>query len=95
MIRPKIVSNPKILRGKPIISGTRISVELIMDLLSANLTTDQIIKEYPHLTKESVLAAINFAKNAVQKEEIHPIVKKGDEIIFLSERGFAILKWCH
>ena len=83
-MQSKIISDPAILRGKPIISGTRISVELIMDLLAAGLTVDKILEEYPHLTKVAIFAAITFAKNAVQREEIYPLVEKNGQIVFHS-----------
>ncbi len=56
----RIVFNPKILAGKPIINikGTRISVEFILELLSSGMSVQEIIKEYPHLRKEDILASI-------------------------------------
>lgn len=77
-----IISNPKILSGKPIIEGTRISVELILNLLKAGLETKDILKEYPQLKKRDVQAAIAFAAARIKKEEIYPIVKKNGEILF-------------
>ncbi|MBM3777261.1 MAG: DUF433 domain-containing protein [Acidimicrobiia bacterium] len=49
-----MVADPDVLVGKPVIKGTRISVELVMDLLSAGYTTDQIIEQYDHLTREDI-----------------------------------------
>lgn len=66
----RIEINPKILAGKPIIKGTRISVEFILELLSSGMSSDDIVREYPHLSKEDVLAAINYAANVVKHEEI-------------------------
>ena len=66
----RIVFNPKILNGKPIIRGTRISVEFILELLASGMTQDDIIKEYKHLKKEDVLAAIEFAAKSVKHEEV-------------------------
>lgn len=82
MVEPKIIYNPEILKGKPIISGTRISVELIMDLLAGGLTVEQILAEYPHLTRASVFAAISFAKSLVQNEDIYQIVEKNGQVVF-------------
>lgn len=65
----KIVSDPKILSGKPVIAGTRISVELIMNFLSAGMSVDDILKEYTELKKSEVLAAIEYAKKLVKKHE--------------------------
>ena len=66
----RIVFNPKILNGKPIIRGTRISVEFILELLASGMTQDDIIKEYKHIKKEDVLAAIEFAAKSVKHEEV-------------------------
>lgn len=82
MRKTVIASNPKILGGKPIIAGTRISVGLIMDLLKTGLETKDILKEYPQLKKRDVRAAIAFAASRVKREEIHPIVRKNGEILF-------------
>jgi len=56
-----IVSDPDIMMGKPVISGTRITVELILEKLSAGETIEQIINSYPRITKEGIQAALSFA----------------------------------
>lgn len=61
MTTARIVSDPKILFGKPVIAGTRISVELIMEELGAGTSVEELLTDYPHLTREDVLAAIDFA----------------------------------
>jgi len=53
-----IESNPEILGGKPVIKGTRIPVSLIFELISLNYSLDQIIEEYPSLSKETILNII-------------------------------------
>ena len=52
--KDRIVKNPQILVGKPTVKGTRISVELITDLLKGGHTRDEIIEEYPHITPEDI-----------------------------------------
>ena len=64
----QVTAHPDILGGKPIIAGTRISVELILGLLANGVTQREIIKEYPSLTKESIKAALEFAQAAVKNE---------------------------
>lgn len=64
-----IVQNSKILGGKPIIIGTRISVEIILELLSSGMEISDILKEYPMLTKEKIKAAIDYAAKIMGKEE--------------------------
>lgn len=60
MSQSLIVSNPKILGGKPVISGTRISVELILDRIASGMSTKEILKDYPHLKTNQIQAAISF-----------------------------------
>lgn len=67
MAKARIVSNPKILGGKPIIAGTRISVELIMNFLGAGMSIRDITTEYSELKKAEVIAAIEYATNLVTK----------------------------
>lgn len=69
-ISNRIVVDNEILAGKPIIKGTRISVELILDLLSSGMSIEDILKEYPHLKKIDVLAAIAYATKILKHEEL-------------------------
>lgn len=64
----QIISNPKILGGKPIIVGTRISVELILDRIASGMSVKDILKDYPHLTTKQIQAAISYAKKLVIKK---------------------------
>jgi len=66
----RIVFDPKILAGKPIINGTRMSVEFILELLSSGMSVSEIIKEYPHLKREDVLAAIEYAAKTIKHEDL-------------------------
>jgi len=56
-----ITCDPGILAGKPVIRGTRISVALILKLFSSGWTLERILDNYPHLTREGVLAALDYA----------------------------------
>ncbi|MBI2541344.1 DUF433 domain-containing protein [Candidatus Woesearchaeota archaeon] len=56
----RVVFNPKILNGKPIIKGTRVSVKFILELPAGGTDQDDLLKEYNHLKKEDVLAALEF-----------------------------------
>ncbi|MDO8429652.1 MAG: DUF433 domain-containing protein [Candidatus Daviesbacteria bacterium] len=64
-----IIQDSSILGGKPIIAGTRMSVEIILELISSGMEKDEIIKEYPFLTKKQIQAAVNYAAKLVGKEE--------------------------
>ena len=64
-----ITHDSEILGGKPIIAGTRMSVEVILEFLAGGMEVKDLLKEYPFLTKEQIQAAINFATKLVGKEE--------------------------
>jgi uncharacterized protein (DUF433 family) len=59
----RIVSNPDIFSGKPTIKGTRISVELILGCFANEWSFDDILKSYPHITREDILAALAYARH--------------------------------
>lgn len=67
MSKAKIISDPRILGGKPVIKGTRISVELIMNFLSAGMDVDAILQEYPELKRDEIQLAINYASKLVKQ----------------------------
>ena len=64
-----IHQDPKVLRGKPVFIGTRIAVEMILEELAAGDSEDQILKSYPHLTHEHVLAALAYAAASLRRDE--------------------------
>lgn len=63
-----------IMVGKPVIKGTRITVELILRRLAAGESPKDIIQHYPHLTKEDVAAAIAYAREMIEEQQIYPLV---------------------
>lgn len=73
--RDRIVSNPEILVGKPVIKGTRISVELILGWLANGWTHEQILEAYPNITREDILAALAFATERLHEEDYIPLPK--------------------
>ncbi len=70
MDHPRIVSNPAVMMGKPVIRGTRITVELILRTLAAGHSIDFILDQYEHLTREDVLAALEFAASYMADEVV-------------------------
>lgn len=68
-----IVSNPNILMGKPVIAGTRITVELILEKLAAGETIEQVLEAHPRLTRPAVQAALQFAAQALRADVIYPV----------------------
>ncbi|AQG78970.1 DUF433 domain-containing protein [Spirosoma montaniterrae] len=63
-----IIRNPAVMMGKPTIAGTRITVELIVRKLAGGFTIDDILGMYPHLSREQVLAALDYAANLIAHE---------------------------
>ena len=68
-----IVSDPKVMMGKPVIRGTRITVEGIVERLGAGETIEAIVAVHPRLTREAVLAAVSFAAEALKADVVYPI----------------------
>jgi uncharacterized protein (DUF433 family) len=65
-IQDAIEVNPKIMMGKPVIKGTRITVELILEKLSHGETLEDLLEAYPHLTKEKIQSALGFAAETLK-----------------------------
>jgi uncharacterized protein (DUF433 family) len=70
-----IVSDPRVMMGKPVIAGTRITVELILEKLAAGETVEQILDAHPRLTKEAIQAALAFATEALRADVVYPLVE--------------------
>lgn len=71
-----IQSNPSIMMGKPVVAGTRITVELILEKLAAGETIDQLLEAHRRLTREGVLAALDFAGKALRADIVYPLPQK-------------------
>jgi uncharacterized protein (DUF433 family) len=70
-----IVSDPNVMMGKPVIAGTRITVELILEKLAAGETVEQILEAHPRLTREAIQAALAFAAEALQADVVYPVAE--------------------
>lgn len=68
-----IVSNPKVMMGKPVIRGTWVTVELILEKFAAGYTEDEILRAFPHITREGIRAALGFAAEALQASVLYPL----------------------
>jgi uncharacterized protein (DUF433 family) len=68
--RDFIESRPDVMLGKPVIKGTRITIELILKKLSEGATVQQLIAGYPFLNQESILAAISYASDVISTETL-------------------------
>ncbi len=68
-----IESNPSVMMGKPVVKGTRITVEHILEKLAAGETIDQLLNAHPRLTRDAVLAAIEFGARALRADIVYPL----------------------
>lgn len=69
----RITMNPKVSFGKPTIRDMRYPVEVILDLLAAGMSTDDVLNDYPDLEKEDIQACILFAKETLSMKSIHKV----------------------
>lgn len=67
----RIVVNPKIMLGKPVIKGTRLTVEIIIEKIAYSATIEDILKDYPFLTKDDIKAALLYAAKRLAHEEVY------------------------
>jgi uncharacterized protein (DUF433 family) len=69
----RIVVDPKILAGKPVVRGTRLAVEFILELLAAGQSESDILANYPGLTREDILACLSYASYLAHEYKAFPI----------------------
>ena len=69
----RIASDPKVMLGKPVIKGTRITVETLLNKLAAGETENQLLESYPRLQREDIRAVYAFAAQALRADVIYPI----------------------
>lgn len=72
----EIISDPAVMLGKPVIAGTRLTVEMILRKLGAGESMEQILESHPRLTRDGIQAAIQYAADAVSTEVRLPVVKR-------------------
>lgn len=65
--------NPRVLTGKPVIKNTRLAVEFILQMLAAGVSMEEILANYPALTREDILACIAYAVDIVSSEQVYPL----------------------
>jgi uncharacterized protein (DUF433 family) len=80
MAKSLITSDPTVMMGKPVVAGTRITVELILEKLASGESVEQIISAHPRLTPETVRAALAFAASALKSDVVYPVEKPADEL---------------
>lgn len=72
--RERIVIDPNILVGKPVVKGTRLAVEFIVDLLAQGWPESEVLRNYPGLTKEDVRACLAYASVRLRAEKVYPMI---------------------
>jgi uncharacterized protein (DUF433 family) len=69
----RITANPDVLGGKPVIRGTRMSVEFVVGLLAQGWSIDDVLAEYDHITREDVQACLAYAHQLLADEKLYPV----------------------
>jgi uncharacterized protein (DUF433 family) len=69
----RIVVNPEVLAGKPVIRGTRLAVEFIVGLLADGWGEADILRNYPGISRDDVLACLQYARERLQDEHVYPL----------------------
>jgi uncharacterized protein (DUF433 family) len=70
-----ITSDPNVMMGKPVVTGTRITVELILEKLAAGETMEQLLEAHPRLTREGIQAALGFASEVLRSDVVYPLAE--------------------
>ena len=77
MTEELIQSDPAVMMGKPVVAGTRITVELILEKLGAGETVEQLLQAHPRLTREGIQAALAFAARSLKADVVYPLKQMG------------------
>jgi uncharacterized protein (DUF433 family) len=77
LYQERIVADPRILAGKPVVKGTRISVDLVLEELSHNPEINELLAAHPDLTRTDVQACLAYAKGILAGEEVSPKAAQG------------------
>jgi len=77
----RIVVDPKVMVGKPVIRGTRITVEAIVGRVAEGMTFNEVLEDFPYVNEDDIKAALMYARSLVAGEEIIPIILKGKHTV--------------
>jgi uncharacterized protein (DUF433 family) len=77
LYQERIVADPRILAGKPVVKGTRIAVDLVLEELAQNPAIDELLEAHPDLSRDDVQACLAYARAIVTGEEVSPKPPKG------------------
>ena len=73
MTAQRIVCDPKALGGEPMVAGTRVTVELILEKLGAGETTEDIVEAHPNVTSQGIQAALAYAARTMKSDRFYPV----------------------
>ncbi len=73
MAHPLITTNPQIMMGKPVVAGTRITVEHLLDEMAGGRTIDELLEAHPRLTKAAIFAAFAYAASMMRLEDVYEL----------------------
>ena len=73
ILRNRIELNPKVMFGKPVIKGTRIPVDLVLEKLAYGNNMDEVLIAYPKISKEDIYACLHYASLQIRNENIYPL----------------------
>jgi uncharacterized protein (DUF433 family) len=76
----RIIADPKVLAGKPVIKGTRLAVEFVLDLLAGGWSEAEILQNYPRLAHEDIQACLSYASALIKSEKVFPIKVLQEEL---------------
>ncbi len=72
----RIVVDPQIAAGKPVVRGTRLAVDFLLELLAQGWSQEEILTNYPQLTRDDLLAALAYASETIRSEKVYPLKAK-------------------
>jgi uncharacterized protein (DUF433 family) len=71
-----IVSDPAVMLGKPVVAGTRITVDLILEKMASGETVEQILQAHPRLTRDGIFAALDYAARVLRSDLVYPLTRQ-------------------
>jgi uncharacterized protein (DUF433 family) len=71
--RDRIELDPEVLVGKPVVRGTRLAVEFVLDMIASGVSEQEILSSYPRLTHEDILACVAYATEVLKSERVYPL----------------------
>ena len=74
--RDRIAADPGVLLGKPVIKGTRLSVEFVVGLLAQGWAEEEVLRDYPGITREDIHACLQYARSLLETERVYPVPQR-------------------